>query len=73
MTLKQYMHMYKQPLNEGSIQEINTLTEITAAKHTKKKNKDKNDKKKKKKIEVEDVDQVQAKGSFVGALPGAPT
>jgi hypothetical protein len=46
MTLKQYLDMYKQPLNEESMEAIEKLTEVVVDKKSKK---DKKKKKKKKK------------------------
>jgi hypothetical protein len=36
MTMKQYMNMYKQPLNEESIEAIEKLTEVAIDKKSKK-------------------------------------
>jgi hypothetical protein len=47
MTLKQYLDMYKKPLNEDSMEAILKLTEVAAEKR-KKKNKDKKENRKKK-------------------------
>jgi hypothetical protein len=71
MTLKQYLDMYKQPLNEESMEAIEKLTEVVVDKKSKKDKKKKKKKKGKEGLNSAAKKQEKKKGKKVSKASSA--